>query len=102
MSCWFSAIHTRGVCPQCGTDRLLPGPPDDHGQPKRAPCSGIADDFHCGRCGAESGHHRKDLCIRCALRDDLNALLGGAPKDEVLAGLIDVLCAADRPESILI
>ena len=100
--CWFVAIHTHGECPHCGIDRLLPGPADQNGRNTCGPCAGIVDDFHCGRCGAEAGHHRKDLCARCALRDDLHTLLDGTPTDPTLVGLVDALCSAGRPESILI
>ncbi|MDP3950311.1 recombinase XerD [Microbacterium sp.] len=40
--------------------------------------------------------------MRCALRDDLRGLLGGAPTDAGLLGLVDALCASDRPESIIV
>lgn len=100
--CWFVAIHARGECPRCGVDRLLPGPADENGRNVCGPCAGIVDDFQCGRCGAEAGHHRKNLCARCALRDDLHVLLGGVPTDPTLAGLVDALCSAERPESVLI
>lgn len=100
--CYFDAVHTRGVCPRCQKDRLLPGPPDAGGRPLCSTCAGIPDDFHCERCGIEAGHHRGRLCARCALRDDLNELLGGQPTDPALIGLVDALCASDRPESIIV
>lgn len=100
-TCFFDALHTTGVCPSCHQDRLLPGPPNTDGSPVCGPCAGISYDFHCSRCGAESGHHRAKLCVRCALRDDLNVLVGGVPAEPALLGLIDVLCASDRPESIM-
>jgi hypothetical protein len=46
--------------------------------------------------------HRGRLCARCALRDDLTGLLGGQPTDPALIGLVDALCASDRPESIIV
>lgn len=105
-TCWFDAIHTRGICPSCGQDRLLPGPPNRDGRPVCGTCAGIADNFHCARCGAEAGHHRGDLCARCCLRADLHALLDAPPTAPpnlpVLAGLIEALCASGRPESILV
>lgn len=91
--CYFDAIHTRGTCPVCHQDRLLPGP---------SACAEIPHDFHCERCDVEAGHHRGRLCARCALRDDLHALLGGEPSEPALVGLVDVLCASDRPESIIV
>jgi hypothetical protein len=101
-TCWFDAIHTRGTCPHCGQERLLPGPPDASGSPVCGPCAQIPDDFHCTRCGDEAGHHRGQLCARCALRDDLNNLVGCLPADPALVGLIDALCVSDRPESVIV
>lgn len=100
--CYFDAIHTRGTCPECLQARLLPGPPNADGQPICATCAGIPCDFHCERCGVEAGHHRGRLCAGCALRDDLHGLLGGEPNAPALVGLIDALCASDRPESIIV
>ena len=100
-TCYNTAIHTHGACPNCGQDRLLPGPPIADGEPVCGTCAGIDVDFHCQRCGVEAGHHRGNLCVRCVLRDDLHTLLGGTPSDPTLAGLVDALCAADRPESII-
>ena len=101
-ACWFNAIHTRGTCPECLQDRLLPGRPNADGLPACGTCAGIPVDFHCERCGSESGHHRGKLCARCALRDDLNDLVGGVPTEPALIGLIDALCASGRPESIIV
>ena len=100
-TCYNAAIHTHGTCPNCRQDRLLPGPAGADGDPVCGTCAGIDVDFHCQRCGVEAGHHRGRLCARCVLRDDLHALLGGTPSDPTLAGLVDALCAADRPESII-
>jgi hypothetical protein len=101
-TCYFDAIHTRGTCPECLQDRLLPGPPNADGRPVCSICAMIPYDFHCERCDIEAGHHRGRLCARCALRDDLHGLLGGVPNDPALIGLVDALCASDRPESIIV
>lgn len=101
-TCYFDAIHTQGTCPECLQNRLLPGPPNADGQPICSTCAEIPQDFHCERCDVEAGHHRGRLCARCALRDDLHGLLGGQPTHPVLAGLLDALCASDRPESIIV
>lgn len=101
-TCYFDAIHTHGTCPDCHQDRLLPGPSNADGQPICSTCAEIPYDFHCDRCDIEAGHHRGRLCARCALRDDLNGLLGGQPSTSELVGLVDALCASDRPESILV
>jgi hypothetical protein len=64
-------------------------------------CAGITTDLDCTRCGTEAERHRRGICARCALRDDLVDLLSdkGGPRPELLP-LIDVLCASARPESI--
>ncbi|MDP9094861.1 MAG: recombinase XerD [Actinomycetota bacterium] len=96
--CFHEATRTRGNCDQCGQHRLLPGRDGDR-QLCRT-CAGIVTDLDCHRCGAEGEHHRRGLCTRCTLRDDLNALLlPPAPRSE-LVRLVDVLANVDRPESI--
>ncbi len=100
--CFNDATHTYGICPDCHEDRLLPGPRDTDGHPTCADCAALPCDFHCQRCGLEAAHIRAHLCARCVLRDDLKELLVGEPTDERLVGLIDVLCASSRPESIMI
>ena len=101
-TCYYDAVHTRGTCPECLQDRLLPGPRNADGQPTCATCAQIPYDFHCERCDVEAGHHRGRLCARCALRDDLHGLLGGPPGSPALVGLVDSLCASERPESIFV
>lgn len=101
-TCYYNAIHTRGTCPECLQARLLPGPPNADGLPICANCAEIPYDFHCQRCELEAGHHRGRLCARRALRDDLHDLIGGPPAHPTLVGLVDALCASDRPESIFI
>lgn len=101
-TCFYGATRTYGTCPDCLQDRLLPGPLNSDGQPTCSTCAQIPRDFHCERCDIEAAHHRGRLCVRCALREDLHGLLGGRPANAALAGLVDALCAAERPESILI
>jgi hypothetical protein len=97
-------MNTHGRCPGCGADRLLPGPPDQPGGPTCAPCAGIDKDFRCTRCWVEGENYRSGICARCALRDDLTALLI-TPADRAqrapLAELVDTLCSSGRPASIL-
>ena len=100
--CYYDAVHTRGTCPECLQDRLLPGLRATDRQPICSTCAEIPVDFHCERCDVEAARHRGRLCVRCALRDDLHGLLGGVPSDPALLGLVDALCASDRPESILV
>lgn len=105
-TCHFTATHTHGRCPRCGQHRLLPGPPEEPDGATCGSCAGIEQDFRCARCGIEAGRHRGDDCARCALRDDLNALLITPAADTAgnvaLRQLVDVLCAAERPESVLV
>ncbi len=65
-------------------------------------CAGIRDDFHCDRCRVEAEHYRRGICARCALREDLTALLLDYAADSpAMERLVDAFCAVDRPESIL-
>lgn len=100
--CFTTATRTHGTCPDCGQHRLLPGPHSAAGGPRCAPCADILHDFHCSRCNTEGEFYRRGICARCALRDDLNELLlthGATP--ETVSKIVDVLCKADRPESII-
>ncbi|SCC29839.1 hypothetical protein GA0061083_0024 [Pseudarthrobacter enclensis] len=100
--CFTTATRTHGTCPDCSQHRLLPGPPDISGGPRCAPCAGILHDFHCTNCNVEGEFYRRGICARCALRDDLNDLMLTDPADpETARKIIDVLCKADRPESII-
>lgn len=100
--CFTVATRTHGTCPGCGQHRLLPGPPTQDEGPRCAPCAGILHDFHCARCNQEGEFYRRGICARCALRDDLAALLLTNPANPITANrLVDVLCQANRPESII-
>ncbi len=102
-SCFYTAMRTHGVCPNCGHDGVLPGRVDGNDtQPVCLTCAGIPGDFTCKTCGQEGELHRRGECARCALRDDLCRILLHHPADmAAMQALIDVLCAVDRPESIL-
>ena len=100
--CFTTATRTHGACPDCGQHRLLPGPPAAAGGPRCAPCAGILHDFHCSRCKVEGEFYRRGICARCALREDLNEqLLTESSDPETPRKIVDVLCKADRPESII-
>lgn len=100
--CFTVATRTRGTCPGCGQDRLLPGPPTLEGGPRCGECAGIPHDFHCTQCGTEGESYRRAICARCALRNDLTAMLLADPAEPAaMARLVDILCEADRPESII-
>lgn len=98
--CFHQATRTFGSCAQCGQQRLLPG---RDGQCLLCrQCAGITTDLDCHRCGAEGEHHRRGLCTRCTLRDDLTSMLLPAGLEPIpeLVHLVDVLVNVERPESM--
>ncbi len=98
--CFTTALRTRGSCPECGKDRLLPGRTTD-GTDICRDCAGITTNMTCDSCGSETERFRTGHCIRCVLRTDLAGLLHPhTPPDLSLKRLIGVLAAADRPESV--
>lgn len=98
--CFHQATRTFGSCAQCGHHRLLPG--RDGLRLLCRCCAGITTDLDCHRCGAEGEHHRRGLCTRCTLRDDLTAVLLPTEREPLpgLIKLVEVLVAVERPESI--
>jgi hypothetical protein len=97
--CFTVALRTRGSCPGCGQERLLPGKNGDTDICRD--CAGITTSMTCDGCCAEAERFRGGHCIRCVLRTDLTALLQPhAPPDLRLKRLIGVLAQAQRPESI--
>lgn len=97
--CLTTATHTYGTCAHCHTHRMTPGR-SATGQPICRDCAGIRTNLTCNRCAQEAERHRAGLCARCALNDDLNALLDPGD-DRQIRQLVDALAAADRPESII-
>lgn len=98
--CFTTALRTRGSCPECAQDRLLPGR-NTAGTSICRDCAGITTNMTCDGCGTETERFRAGLCIRCVLRTDLNTLLRPtAPPDLSLKRLISILAEAQRPESI--
>lgn len=100
--CFTTAMRTRGTCPGCGEDRLLPGT-NDRGEPVCTDCAGIEGDYHCARCGIEGEIFRQGICARCALHRDLTEQLSPSPDGDNSAlaqALVNALCSAHRPESI--
>lgn len=75
--CYRAARRTSGTCAMCGHKGVLPGA-DGSGRPTCRTCSGIDVPVECRRCGAEDDLYRKDTCWRCALADDVTALLANA------------------------
>ena len=102
-SCFYTAMRAHGICPTCGHDGVLPGRIDHtDSRPVCLTCAGIPGNFTCKTCGQEGELHRRSECARCPLRDDLCTILLHHPADPAaLQTLIEVLCAVDRPESIL-
>ena len=65
-------------------------------------CARIPGDFTCRDCGTEADFYRRATCARCALRQDLTALMiDGAQRREAMAPIVEALCRVDRPASIL-
>jgi hypothetical protein len=102
-SCFYAAMHTRGICPQCGHDGILAGlAADPSKRPICLSCARIPGDFTCRRCETEADFYRRGTCTRCALREDLTSLMiDGAQHREAIAPIVEALCRVDRPASIL-
>lgn len=96
-ACDATAVRTRGTCPHCGDERLLPGM-DSSGRRLCPPCAGIDQDYTCGRCGRE-WNLVNGQCEWCQLGDVLDELLVGEVDLQVLrARLLD----AARPDHLII
>jgi hypothetical protein len=96
-------MRTRGTCPICGHDGVLPGRVD-HTDPRPVclSCAGIPGNYRCAICHTEGQLYRGEQCARCALRHDLTGLMVDGAADPVTMGTIaEILCGVDRPESIL-
>jgi hypothetical protein len=102
-SCFYTAMRTHGVCPHCGHDGVLPGRLNHTDQrPVCLTCAGIPGDYSCRNCGVEAEMYRRQQCARCALREDLTALIiEGASDPGAMATIVEILCGVERPESIL-
>jgi hypothetical protein len=96
-------MHTRGICPRCGHDGILPGLAADGDRvPICLSCAGIRGDFTCQECGAEGDFYRRRTCARCSLRQDLTKLMiDGARSPQAMTPIVEALCDVDRPASIL-
>lgn len=84
--CIKRATRQRGVCPGCGSHRLLPGR-DDTGGAICRDCAGIARSFFCRRCRHEGLLISDRLCERCTLTDRLVRVLDdgtGRPRAELV------------------
>lgn len=100
-ACRDRALRTRGTCPGCGQERVLPGLRPGDGAAVCPGCAGFSESFACSRCGFEGKLHGGRLCTRCAFADRLAVLLDdgtGGIRPE-LAPLADALLAMDNPLS---
>jgi RecJ-like exonuclease len=102
-TCHDRAVQRRGHCPECGTDRALPGQRAGDQAPICADCAGFTTSLACSRCGYEDKLHARRLCTRCTLADKLDELLddGTGRTRPDLAPLRESLLSADRPLSVL-
>lgn len=102
-SCFYTAMRTHGICPLCGHNGLLPGRANSKDpRPVCRACAGIPDDYRCRTCDTEGQIYRHRQCARCALRKDLTAWIVDRAADPLTMGaIVDILCGAERPESIL-
>ncbi|MFI7481957.1 hypothetical protein ACH9EU_08765 [Kocuria sp. M1R5S2] len=97
-ACFTEATHTYGTCPHCREHRMLPGRSPGR-EPLCRDCAGITTALTCTGCHREAERFRAGLCIRCALTDDLTAVLN--PGDDLrLHRLIKVFAGTQRPESV--
>jgi hypothetical protein len=102
-SCFYSAMRTRGICASCGHRGLVPGRANrTDPRPVCLTCAGIPEEYRCRTCDTEGQIYRNGQCARCALRDDLTALIVDRAADPHTMGMIvEILCGVERPESIL-
>ncbi|MCX5316084.1 hypothetical protein [Streptomyces sp. NBC_00154] len=98
-TCYDRAMCVRGSCPNCRTDRLLPGL-DTVGNSICRDCAGITRDFFCDRCSFEGLLLGGRLCERCTLARLLDDGTGHVALP--LQPLITTLLKMDRPKSRLI
>ena len=102
-SCFYTAMRTRGICPICGHDGVLPGRVN-HTDPRPIclSCAGIPGNYLRNLSRPKAIFTGAGNCARCALRDDLTALMVDGAADPVTMGtIVTILCGVDRPESIL-
>lgn len=97
-TCCDKAVKTRGRCPGCTTERLLPGR-DEHGSAICRDCAAITRDFFCTRCRFEGHLHTGRLCTRCTVSDQLHRLLddGTGRVHPPLTGLLEAPLAMPNP-----
>ena len=99
-TCLDKATRTRGTCPHCRAERLLPGR-DTAGTAICRDCAGITRDFFCDRCHFEGRLLAGRLCERCTFTDELTIVLddGTGHIYPPLATLFDRLRNLQEPRS---
>ena len=71
-----SDAHSRCLPRSAATTAFSPAWPSTQiRQPICLSCAGIPGDFTCRGCGTEGDFYRRGTCARCALRQDLTALM---------------------------
>jgi len=100
-TCHDRALQQRGRCPNCSTDRILPGLRTDDGAAICPDCAGFTMSYACSRCGREAKLHGGRRCTRCTLADRLGELLddGTGRVQPRLAPLAEHLLGMDNPLS---
>ena len=101
-SCFYSAMRTHGICPRCGHDGVPPGRANrTDPRPVCLNCAAIPGNYTCTTCGVEGEIFRKGQCARCAVRDDLTALMvRDAVDPAAMSTIVEILSGVDRPDSI--
>jgi hypothetical protein len=99
-TCLDAATRTRGTCPRCRAERLLPGR-DNAGTAICRDCAQITRDFFCDRCHFEGRLLPGRLCERCTLTDQLTIVLddGTGHIYPPLESLFDQLRTMAKPRS---
>jgi hypothetical protein len=65
-------------------------------------CAGISGNYRGATCHGEGQLYRSGQCARCALRDDLTALIVDGAADPITMGtIVTILRGVDRTEGIL-
>jgi integrase len=100
-ACLTTALRTRGRCPGCGADRMLPG--RRGGAAVCRDCAGISRHFSCLRCGYEGELPASRLCGPCGLTWALGRTLddGTGAISPALAPLAIHLASSPSPTAVL-
>ena len=108
-SCYGAARSRPGECSRCDQVRVLVGGPEPDTVTGLATptvcgvCAGSRFTYLCKRCGGGEEPYKGGLCVRCAVRDQLQAAFGFEDTDAVhpAAVLINALGNSRRPRSVM-